>query len=83
MNVHLRVPKEHAQHSKILDPGFVAFPASPLILRWGSKVGRAYEQDHLDQLETIRSSINEISQVKQLVRDNAEYTKKAIAEKYQ
>ena len=44
---------------------------------------RLVARDNLDQLETIRSSINEISQVKQLVRDNAEYTKKAIAEKYQ
>jgi hypothetical protein len=34
-------------------------------------------------LENIRKSIQEIYQVKQLVRDNAEYTKKAIAEKYQ
>ena len=40
-------------------------------------------RDSLDQLEIIRTSIDEISQVKQLVRDNAEYTKKAIAGKYQ
>lgn len=44
---------------------------------------RLVARDNLDQLETIRSSINEISQLKQLVRDNAEYTKKTITEKYQ
>ena len=44
---------------------------------------RLVASDSLDQLEVIRSSINEIAQVKQLVRDNAEYTKNAIAEKYQ
>ncbi|MAW40529.1 MAG: hypothetical protein CMF27_06385 [Kiritimatiellaceae bacterium] len=44
---------------------------------------RLVAKNNLDQLETIRNSIDEISQVKQLVRDNAEYTKEAIAEKYQ
>jgi hypothetical protein len=44
---------------------------------------RLVASNNLDQLENIRKSIQEIYQVKQLVRDNAEYTKKAIAEKYQ
>lgn len=44
---------------------------------------RLVASDNLEQLKTIRSSINEISQLKQLVRDNAEYTKKTITERYQ
>ena len=36
-----------------------------------------------EYLNIIRSSLKEISQVKQLVRDNAEYTKKSITQKYQ
>ena len=37
----------------------------------------------IDQSEILKNSISEIEQIKQLVRDNAEYTKKIIAKKYQ
>lgn len=40
-------------------------------------------KNNIEHLDTIKSSLEEISQVKQLVRDNAEYTKKSIAQKYQ
>lgn len=44
---------------------------------------RVLAHERLDQLDTIQSSIDEIAQVKQLVLDNANYTKKAITAKYQ
>lgn len=44
---------------------------------------RVLAQNRLDQLDTIQNSIDEIAQVKQLVLDNADYTKKAITAKYQ
>tara|TARA_X000000368_G_C23053270_1_gene722551 strand:- start:3723 stop:4226 length:504 start_codon:yes stop_codon:yes gene_type:complete len=43
---------------------------------------RVLAHNRLDQLEKIQNSIDEIAQVKQLVLDNANYTKNAISEKY-
>ena len=44
---------------------------------------RVLAHERLDQLDTIQSSIDEIAQVKKLVLDNANYTKKVITAKYQ
>ena len=40
-------------------------------------------KNNIEHLDTIKASLKEISQVKQLVRDNAEFTKKSISQKYQ
>ena len=40
-------------------------------------------KNNFEHLDTIRASLEEISQVKQLVRDNTEYIKKSISLKYQ